>query len=120
MFRRLVRTTCGAALAVALVLGASDASAASKRGRELVGAVNLNNATVEQLSLLPGVGPATARRIVEMRDKRPFQRPWEIIRVKGIGPAFFRKHKDRLKVEGETDLAWIEVRRGQTVLQASR
>lgn len=107
---------------LALLAMAQDAEAI-KRSRELVGTINLNTATVEQLQLLPGVGPATARRIVEMRQKRPFQRPWEIVRVKGIGPAFFRKHKDRLKVEGETDLAWVEVRRGgagTTDLRAAR
>jgi competence protein ComEA len=117
--RWVLRAACTAALFVTLVLGATDASA-SKKGRELVGTINLNTATAEQLAMLPGVGPATARRILEMRSKRPFQRTWEIIRVKGIGPAFFRKHKDRLEVRGETDLAWIEVRRGNTVLQASR
>lgn len=118
MIRRLARHA--ATLALVLALFAPEAGA-SKRGRELVGSINLNTATVEQLTMLPGVGPATARRIVEMRQKRPFTRPWEVIRVKGIGPAFFKKHKDRLKVEGETDLAWVEVRRGgNTTLQASR
>ncbi len=118
--RWFARAACVAALV--LTFGVPDAAAAAKRARELVGTINLNTATVEQLSMLPGVGPSTAKRIVEMRGKRPFQRPWEVVRVKGIGPAFFRKHKDRLKVEGDTDLAWIEVRRGSgnTDLQASR
>ncbi len=109
-----------AALLLCLAGFAGDAAAASRKGGELVGSLNLNTATAEQLALLPGVGPATARRIIEMRQKRPFQRPWEIIRVKGIGPAFFRKHKERLKVDGPTDLAWMEVRRGQTTLSAAR
>jgi competence protein ComEA len=118
--RSLARAALCTALFLSLALGATDASAASKKGRELVGMINLNTASAEQLSMLPGVGPATARRILEMRSKRPFGRPWEVLRVKGIGPAFFRKHKDRLKVDGETDLAWVEVRRGQTDLQAAR
>ena len=118
MIRRFAR--CAAAFALVFAFFAQDAGAA-KKGRELVGTININAATVEQLTMLPGVGPATARRIVEMRQKRPFTRPWEVIRVKGIGPAFFKKHKDRLKVEGETDLAWVEVRRGgNTTLQAAR
>lgn len=119
MIHVLRRTAALLALLVLLVGVASGAEAAG-RGRELVGTINLNTATVEQLALLPGVGPATARRIVEMRERRPFTRTWEVLRVKGVGPAFYRRHKDRLKVEGETDLAWVEVRRGQTDLRAAR
>lgn len=111
-FDRLGR---GLALTLALVFCFLpwDAPAKKGAGRHLVGAVNLNTATPEQLCLLPGVGPKTAERIVEERRKRPFKRPEEVVRVKGIGRKFVRKHKNHLRVEGRTDLAWVEVERGK-------
>lgn len=113
MIARLVRL---APLLAVLALGSmpGDAAAAAKgaKSKELVGVINLNTATEQQLCLLPGVGPAKAKRIVEARQKQPFARPWEVTRVKGIGRAFVRKHADRLRVDGPTDLAWVEIRRG--------
>ena len=101
-------------LALLLVVPGGAEAATGKRQRELVGAVNLNTATIEQLCLLPGVGPRTAERIVELRRKRPFRQSSEVLRVKGIGPKFFRTHKARLKVEGPSDLGWVEVERPRT------
>ncbi|AKU92296.1 competence protein [Vulgatibacter incomptus] len=95
-----------AAIAIALAPGAS--SAKGKNPRTLHGTVNVNTATAEQLALLPGVGAAVAQRIVEARAEKPFERTWELTRVKGIGPKLFRKLQDRLKVSGETDLRWDE------------
>lgn len=104
-----------AALACALAVWVhpADVEAKKGKGKELVGAVNLNTATAEQLCLLPGVGPKTAQRIIDARRERPFTSPVEVTRVKGIGRKFVQKHKDRLKVDGPTDLTWIEVKRGR-------
>ena len=67
--------------------------------------VNLNDATAEQLQHLPGVGPAIAERIVAYRNKRQFEKPGHIKRVKGVGDATFEKLKAHLAVDGETTLA---------------
>lgn len=49
--------------------------------------MDLNAADEEALMLIPGVGPATAKRIVEDRAKRgDYERVEQIERVKGIGP----------------------------------
>src|SRR5690606_22095787 len=49
--------------------------------------VNLNEATLEELQSLPGIGPGLGRRIVEDRDRRgPFRSLEELRRVKGFGP----------------------------------
>lgn len=78
---------------------------AGKGGEEVLsGVVNLNSATVEQLQLLPGVGPAKAERIVEAREKRRFRSTSEVTRVPGIGPGFVKRHRAHLAVEGETTL----------------
>jgi len=61
--------------------------------------INLNTATEEQLQALPGIGPASAKNILEYRSKAgKFNRIEEIINVKGIGEKKFLKIKDRLTV----------------------
>lgn len=50
--------------------------------------IDINAANASQLVLLPGVGPATAQRIVDYRmEKGPFTRYEHLERVKMIGPA---------------------------------
>lgn len=50
--------------------------------------VNINTATAAQLDELPGVGPATAKRIISWRQsKGPFARVEDLLNVPGIGPS---------------------------------
>lgn len=52
--------------------------------------VNLNNANVEELVKLPGIGPELARRIIEYRNTYgSFKGINEIKKVKGIGDKKF-------------------------------
>jgi competence protein ComEA len=68
------------------------------------GVVNLNEATVAELDLLPGVGAKAAQRVIEQRQKRRFQRVEELVRVKGFGRKKFLKLKAHLAVTGPTTL----------------
>src|SRR2546428_9018891 len=80
--RRIVAAAM--ALAVASLLSTGVAVAAGKPAP--AGKVNINTASVEQLTTLPGVGPALAARIVEHRQKAgSFKAPGELMNVKGIG-----------------------------------
>lgn len=50
--------------------------------------IDVNRASVAELDLLPGVGPATAAAIVTERDRNgPFLSVDDLTRVRGIGPA---------------------------------
>ena len=85
--RRFVAT--GLALAMAALLASAPAIAAGKPAP--TAKVNINTATVEQLTTLPGVGPALAARVVEYRQKAPFRSAKELMNVKGIGEKNFAK-----------------------------
>lgn len=56
-----------------------------------MGKVHLNTATAEELETLPGVGAVTAQRIVEYRSAHGFARIEDLMNVKGIGQAKFKK-----------------------------
>jgi competence protein ComEA len=57
--------------------------------------IHLNSATAEQLDALPGVGPATAARIIDYRTANgPFKTVDELDSVSGIGPAKLAELRD--------------------------
>ena len=61
--------------------------------------VNINTAGVEDLDSLPGVGEATARAIIEDRERNgPFAAPEDLMRVSGIGEKKFEKLAGRICV----------------------
>ena len=64
------------------------------------GKVNINTASAEQLTQLKGIGPALAQRIIEYREKiGPFEKPEDLMKVKGIGQKTFESIKDAIVVE---------------------
>ena len=64
------------------------------------GKINLNKATVEELTQLKGIGPKYAERIVAFREKNgPFKKPEDILQIQGIGPKTLEVNKDRITVE---------------------
>ena len=96
--RRFVAT--GLAIAMAALLVSAPAMAAGKPNPSAK--VNINTASVEQLTTLPGVGPKLAARIVEYRQKSgTFRSPQELMNVKGVGEKNFAKIESWLTV-GET------------------
>ncbi len=78
----------------------ASASATATGPATLAGPVNINTATVEELNALPGIGDTYARAIVDYRTQNgPFQRPEDIVKVKGIGPQTYQRLKDLITVQ---------------------
>ncbi len=68
------------------------------------GVVNLNDASEEQLALLPGIGPGKAHAIAEHRRAHPFRRVDEVTKVKGIGRKTFGRLRPYITTVGATTL----------------
>ena len=62
--------------------------------------VDLNTATLQQLTTLPGIGPVKAQAIVDYREGTgQFQSIEEVMDVKGIGPATYESIRDLIRVK---------------------
>jgi competence protein ComEA len=84
---------------VALFVLAAPAPVLGAAGDEKVARVNLNTASVDDLTALPGIGPSYAKRIVEYREKNgPFKKVEDLLNVQGIGEKTLEKLKDRLTI----------------------
>jgi competence protein ComEA len=57
--------------------------------------ININSATLDQLTTLNGVGESTAQKII---DSRPYEKVEDILNVSGIGQSTYDKFKDDICV----------------------
>ena len=100
------RDSLSAILMLALLAGAVPAAAQEKAAKPKAAAsaqatsiVNLNTATAAELQTLPGVGAATAKLIIDHRQKNGgFKKIEELMNLKGIGEKSFLKIKPRVTV----------------------
>lgn len=78
------------------VADTSASAAATQEQSE--GLININTADAAELMKLKGVGEKTAGKIIEYRAQSPFEKPEDIMNVKGIGEKKFEDIKDHICV----------------------
>jgi competence protein ComEA len=87
--------------AQSLALAAIEPTQTSKPAKAApeLAPVNLNTATAAELEALPGIGPATAARILEYRQKQNgFKKIEDLMNVRGIGEKMFLSLKPMILV----------------------
>jgi competence protein ComEA len=100
----MIRMMTAVVLVLGLVSGAVAAQDAARPAAKAAAStsaapVNLNTATVAQLETVPGIGKATAERIVEYRQKNGgFKKVEDLMNVRGIGEKSFLKMKPLITV----------------------
>ncbi len=61
--------------------------------------ININTADQEELENLQGIGPALSERIVEHRERFPFEDKEDIKQVSGIGESIYENNKEMIVVD---------------------
>jgi competence protein ComEA len=95
------------AIALTLLIAAGLALAGSSLAADdpprLVGTINVNTATTEELQLLPGVGEARAKAVIALRKQRGgFKSVDDLTLVKGIGDVALERMRPFVRTEGKT------------------
>jgi competence protein ComEA len=78
----------------------SDSNEMSVKGQVAVEKININTAPQDKLIKLKRIGLVIAGRIIEYREKHgPFQKPEDIMKVRGIGQKTWEDNKNVITVE---------------------
>ncbi len=92
MTRRIIAFR--ATLSLLLTLALISASSVEAKKKPPLRPVNINTATAAELQQVPGIGPATAKRILEMRKNYgQFKSVDDLLAIRGIG----RKRLDKMR-----------------------
>jgi competence protein ComEA len=79
---------------------ASGESVILPHPRALLKPININKATIEELSTLPSVGPKLAQAILAFREEHgPFKSAEDLLQVRGLGPKKFAAIRERITVQ---------------------
>ena len=77
----------------------APAQASARPPAQAAAIVNLNTASSAELQSLPGIGVATAARILEYRERNgPFRKIEEVMNIQGIGEKIFLRLRPQLTV----------------------
>jgi competence protein ComEA len=77
---------------------ASETSPGAEASAAASGPINLNTASAADLDTLPGIGPATAAKIIASREEKPFASVDDLVARKILTPTTLAKFRDRVTV----------------------
>ncbi|MFA5902858.1 MAG: helix-hairpin-helix domain-containing protein [Desulfobacula sp.] len=63
--------------------------------------ININTASQQELMKLKYVGEKMAEKIIAYRKDKPFQKPEDIMDVKGVGEKIFNANKEMIIVKNK-------------------
>ena len=99
MVRTFLSLVALAVLAGSQAYAQSPAQTSTRPPAQAAAIVNLNTASSAELQALPGIGVATAARILEYRQKNgPFKKIEEVMNIQGIGEKIFLRLRPQLTV----------------------
>lgn len=67
-------------------------------GAEQEEKININDASLDDLQILPNIGPKTAEKIIQFREEEKFETIEDIMNVNGIGEKTFEEIKEMIRV----------------------
>lgn len=105
-----MRTNVWKRLAATLVVGALVSGIALPSvAASIVGQVNVNTASTEELQQLPGVGAARAQAVIDAREARGgFTSVDDLLEVKGIGAASLEALRPHVTTDGPSTAQIVE------------
>ena len=80
---------------------------------------NLNKVTADELILLQGVGPATAKQILDYQQNMGFQKVEDLMNIKGIGTKKFNALKEFFFVDSHNEVANLEQSTNHLLIHSS-
>jgi competence protein ComEA len=90
---------CAARLFLAAAILCAAAPALTAKKKPPPAPININTANSEELQLVPGIGPVTAEKILQMRKSYgPFKSVDDLRAIRGIGPKRLEKMRKYLTV----------------------
>lgn len=94
------RLADGQQISVATLGAASRPEATAETTAARAARVNLNRASAAELDTLPGIGPVTAQRIIERRQRLgPFERVEQLLEEKLVPGSTFERIKDLVSLD---------------------
>jgi competence ComEA-like helix-hairpin-helix protein len=78
-----------------------DLTAAEELQTQRVLRVDINKGKPSQLQRIPGIGPSTAKDIIEFRNNQTIDSVNDLDKIDGIGPATVEKMKENILIQGD-------------------